>query len=135
MDTSFISAALIIAGIGGVLAALIVVVDSLVNNYGTLKLNINKGQKELEIKGGAPLLMTLSEQEIFIPSACGGRGSCGACKAQLIPLGQFSGNIALSPTTTRTFSSRGTSNAGSVTLTAGSHSRGITLNVIGRAYM
>ncbi|OIO68593.1 MAG: type II secretion system protein GspH [Zetaproteobacteria bacterium CG1_02_53_45] len=62
-------------------------------------------------------------------------GSCGACKAQLIPLGQFSGNIALSPTTTRTFSSRGTSNAGSVTLTAGSHSRGITLNVIGRAYM
>ncbi len=83
MDTSFIISALIIAGIGGVLATLIVLVDGIVNNYGTLKLNINDGQKELDVKGGAPLLITLSEQEIFIPSACGGRGSCGACKVKV----------------------------------------------------
>lgn len=80
---SFISSALIIAGIGGVLAALIVIIDGLVNNYGQLKISINQGQKELSVKGGAPLLITLSEQEIFIPSACGGRGSCGACKVKV----------------------------------------------------
>ncbi len=80
---SFLSSALIIASIGGILAALIVIVDGLVNNYGTLKININHGQKELQIKGGAPLLQTLSEQEIFVPSACGGRGSCGACKVKV----------------------------------------------------
>ena len=62
-------------------------------------------------------------------------GTCGPCKAQMIPLGQFSGSLSLTPTTTRTFSSRGTSNSGSVTLTVGSRSQNIVLNVIGRAYM
>ncbi|WP_171966504.1 GspH/FimT family pseudopilin [Mariprofundus micogutta] len=62
-------------------------------------------------------------------------GSCGPCKDQVIPMGQFSGVLSISPTTTRTFSSRGTCNSGTVTLTAGSHTQNIVLNVIGRAYM
>jgi len=62
-------------------------------------------------------------------------GSCGPCKNDVISLAQFSGALSLSPTTTRTFSSRGTSNSGTVTLTAGSSSQDIVLNVIGRAYM
>ena len=62
-------------------------------------------------------------------------GSCGQCSAQVVTLGQFSGKLSLSPTTTRTFTSRGTANAGTVTLTAGSESQAISLNVIGRAYL
>lgn len=76
-------APLAIGGISAVLGALISVIDKIVNNYGDLVIDINSGKRELEIKGGAPLLTTLSEQQIFIPSACGGRGSCGACKVKV----------------------------------------------------
>ena len=54
------------------------------NNYGELVIDINNGKKELDIQGGAPLLTTLSESGIFLPSACGGRGSCGACKVKVV---------------------------------------------------
>ena len=70
--------------ISAVLGALISLTDSIVNNYGEVEVNINKGKKQLKLKGGSPLLLSLSEQNIFIPSACGGRGSCGACKVQVL---------------------------------------------------
>jgi Na+-transporting NADH:ubiquinone oxidoreductase subunit F len=73
----------IVAGISAGLAVLIVIIDAFVNNYGTVTLDINKGKKEIAVKGGSPLLLTLAEQDIFIPSACGGRGSCGACKVHV----------------------------------------------------
>jgi len=57
-----------------------------------------------------------------------------ACDENEYSYAQFSSNLTISPATTRTFSSRGTSNSGTVTLTVGSASRAITINVIGRAY-
>ncbi len=77
-------APLTIGGISAVLGALISITDKIVNNYGDLVIDINSGKRELEIKGGAPLLMTLSDSGIFIPSACGGRGSCGTCKVKVV---------------------------------------------------
>jgi len=41
------------------------------------------GKKQMTVKGGSKLLGTLADQGIFLPSACGGRGSCGACKCQV----------------------------------------------------
>jgi Na+-transporting NADH:ubiquinone oxidoreductase subunit F len=77
-------APLAIGGISAALGAFISIVDKIVNNYGDLVIDINSGKRELDIKGGAPLLMTLSENGIFVPSACGGRGSCGACKTKVV---------------------------------------------------
>jgi Na+-transporting NADH:ubiquinone oxidoreductase subunit F len=79
-----IIAPLAVGGITAVLGALISIIDKVVNNYGDLVIDINTGKRELEIKGGAPLLLTLAENGIFIPSACGGRGSCGACKTKVV---------------------------------------------------
>jgi len=62
-------------------------------------------------------------------------GNCSRCKKELHNLSEYSGSLSLSPTTTRTFSSRGTTNSGTITLTAGSHSKAIKINVIGRAYL
>lgn len=73
---------LIVASIGAFLALLIVIIDGIVNNYGIVKITINN-KKELDVNGGSPLLQTLSEQGIFLPSACGGRGTCGACKCKV----------------------------------------------------
>ena len=41
---------------------------------------INAGEEPLEVEGGQTLLSALYANEIFIPSACGGKGSCGFCK-------------------------------------------------------
>jgi len=62
-------------------------------------------------------------------------GNCSACKKESNTLSQYSNSLSVSPTTTRTFSSRGTSNSGSITLTAGNYSKTITMNVLGRAYL
>jgi len=62
-------------------------------------------------------------------------GTCTTCKKELNALSQYSNKLSISPTTTHTFSSRGTVNAGSITLTTGSHSNTIKLNIIGRAYL
>jgi len=45
---------------------------------GKIKITIN-GEKELEVDGGGTLLSTLSGAGIFLPSACGGGGTCVQC--------------------------------------------------------
>ena len=50
---------------------------------GTVKININNGSKELEVAPGSSLLSTLAAEKIFLPSACGGKGSCGQCKCRV----------------------------------------------------
>ncbi len=49
---------------------------------GRIKLSIN--DRELEVSPGSNLLSTLSSNEIFLPSACGGGGTCGMCKCQIM---------------------------------------------------
>jgi len=75
---------LTVAGISTVLALIIAVLDKLLNNYGEVEISINGGEKKLKVKGGSPLLGTLAAENIFVPSACGGRGTCGACKCKIV---------------------------------------------------
>jgi Na+-transporting NADH:ubiquinone oxidoreductase subunit F len=46
----------------------------------TIKIN---GEKEIKTEPGSTLLSTLSGQKIFLPSACGGGGTCGMCRLQV----------------------------------------------------
>jgi len=69
--------------LGAGLALLLEVADSYLGFYGQCHIDINSGEKEFTIQGGGSLLSTLMEQGIFIPSACGGRGSCGYCKVRI----------------------------------------------------
>lgn len=50
---------------------------------GKVKITIN-GDKELEVDPGSTLLSTLSANKIFLPSACGGGGTCAMCKCQVL---------------------------------------------------
>jgi Na+-transporting NADH:ubiquinone oxidoreductase subunit F len=68
------------AGLTVALAAMLMVAERLLINYGICKLDINAGEKPLELEGGQTLLASLYANEIFIPSACGGQGTCGHCK-------------------------------------------------------
>jgi Na+-transporting NADH:ubiquinone oxidoreductase subunit F len=66
--------------IAAAFAIITVIADMTVANYGDVKVSVNGGTKEFTVKGGMPLLSTLRSQGIFIPSACGGKGSCGLCR-------------------------------------------------------
>ena len=52
-------------------------------NSGAVKLDINNGESIIEVPAGTTLLNTLAAQKIFIPSACGGGGTCGVCKVHV----------------------------------------------------
>ncbi|MCF8365666.1 MAG: NADH:ubiquinone reductase (Na(+)-transporting) subunit F [Bacteroidales bacterium] len=50
---------------------------------GKVKLNIND-EKEIEVDPGNTVLSTLASQGIYLPSACGGGGTCAMCKCQVL---------------------------------------------------
>ncbi len=50
---------------------------------GKVKLLIN-GQKEIEVETGSTLLTTLGNEKIFLPSACGGGGTCLQCECHVL---------------------------------------------------
>jgi Na+-transporting NADH:ubiquinone oxidoreductase subunit F len=51
--------------------------------YGDCTLTINK-KKQLKVRGGQYLLQALAAEKIFIPSACGGKATCGHCKVRVL---------------------------------------------------
>ena len=67
-----------------ILVALLLFIKIKLTPSGKVKISINDGQKEVEVTPGSSLLATLAEQKIFLPSACGGKGSCGQCKCRVL---------------------------------------------------
>jgi len=59
---------------------------------GEVKLTIND-EKEYTVNPGSTVLSTLSNEKIFLPSACGGGGTCAMCKCQV-----FEGGGSILPT-------------------------------------
>ncbi|MDR1345115.1 MAG: NADH:ubiquinone reductase (Na(+)-transporting) subunit F [Bacteroidales bacterium] len=56
---------------------------------GSIKLTINH-RREVHHERGCTLLQALGDEKIFMPSACGGSGTCGSCKGKILSGG---GNI------------------------------------------
>jgi len=51
---------------------------------GKITIDINHGERILEVDGGGTLLSTLSNIGVYLPSACGGGGTCVQCKCQVL---------------------------------------------------
>lgn len=82
MLTAFLISVGTMCAISTVLAILMVIAESTIGNYGEVTVTIND-EKKIKADGGKSLLNTLKEGKVFIPSACGGRGSCGLCKCKV----------------------------------------------------
>ena len=65
------------------LVLMLLYAKSKLTHSGPVKITINN-EKIVETTAGSTLLATLSNQKIFLPSACGGGGTCGMCKCQVI---------------------------------------------------
>ena len=79
-------------GIVMVLAVLILLARSQLVPSGNIQINVN-GERDLSVPAGSKLLNTLSANDLFLPSACGGGGTCGQCKVKVLE-----GGGALLPT-------------------------------------
>jgi Na+-transporting NADH:ubiquinone oxidoreductase subunit F len=52
---------------------------------GNVKININDDpEKELEVAQGGTLLNSLQSKDIYLSSACGGKGTCGECRCRVV---------------------------------------------------
>ncbi|HOW41304.1 MAG TPA: NADH:ubiquinone reductase (Na(+)-transporting) subunit F [Bacteroidales bacterium] len=63
------------------LVSILLIAKAKLSPQGEVKLKIN--DKELNVSPGSSLLSTLTGNGIFLPSACGGGGTCGMCKCQV----------------------------------------------------
>lgn len=77
------------------LGALLVVAERLLVRRGICRLDVNAGGRILDVEAGQTLLSSLNAHEIWIPSACGGKGTCGFCKVKV-----FEGGGRVLPTET-----------------------------------
>ena len=66
-------------GIVLILVMIILAAKSKLVAHGNVKILIN-GEKEVEAPVGGKLLGALADAQLFVPSACGGGGTCGQCK-------------------------------------------------------
>jgi Na+-transporting NADH:ubiquinone oxidoreductase subunit F len=67
-----------------VLAVMLIVAERLLVNYGECTIDVNNGSRQLTVTGGETLLATLKNEGVFVPSACGGRGTCAYCKLRIL---------------------------------------------------
>ncbi|MDO4949803.1 MAG: NADH:ubiquinone reductase (Na(+)-transporting) subunit F [Bacteroidales bacterium] len=70
-------------GIILLLVIILLVAKKYLTPSGKVKVTIN-GDNVLEVEQGASLLSTLAQNGVYLPSACGGKGSCGQCKCQVL---------------------------------------------------
>jgi len=87
------------------LVGILLYVKTKLTPEGTVVIDINDGKISLETNPGNTLLSTLGNNKIFLPSACGGGGTCGMCRCQV-----NSGAGSILPTETDFFTRKEQSN-------------------------
>ena len=92
VGTVVISSIIVFLAVIMLLVGVLLFVRKKLTPQGKVKITINE-EKELEVDPGSTVLSTLSNEGIFLPSACGGGGTCAMCKCQV-----FEGGGSILPT-------------------------------------
>ena len=81
--STLILSLVVFLGIILLLVALLLFVRNKLTPKGKVTITIND-DKQLEVQPGSSLMATLADQQVFLPSACGGKGNCGQCKCRVV---------------------------------------------------
>jgi len=71
---------MVFSGLLVALGVVLILAERRLVNYGICRVSVNGGTRLLEVSGGQTLLSGLYDCEVYMPSGCGGKGSCGYCK-------------------------------------------------------
>ena len=80
------------------LVAMLLIAKKFMVKSGDVVITVNN-ETEIPAEAGGSLLSTLAAKDVFLPSACGGKGSCGQCRVRVL-----SGGGEILPTETVHFS-------------------------------
>jgi len=83
MGTTIILTVAVFLVVTILLVALLLFAKAKLSPSGNVKILINN-EKTIEVPAGSTLLSTLGNSKIFLPSACGGGGTCAMCKCQVL---------------------------------------------------
>ena len=83
-STTVLSSAIFFLIITLVLVILLLVAKHYLVPSGKVTITVNDGKKEFQAESGGTLLNTLHQHGVMLSSACGGKGSCGQCKVQVV---------------------------------------------------
>ena len=64
------------------LVTIILIARSKLVASGNVNITIN-GEKTVSVPAGGKLLTTLADEKLFVPSACGGGGTCAQCRVKI----------------------------------------------------
>ena len=81
--TTLLAALLVMLTVIILLVAVLLLLRNRLLPSGNVTIDIN-GDRQLQVPTGNTLISTLAEQKIYLPSACGGKGSCGQCKCRVL---------------------------------------------------
>jgi len=85
---------IVFTGVILLLVAILMVAKARLVASGDVRILINGDEsKAVTVPAGSTLLSTLAAKQIFIPSACGGQGTCGVCRVKV-----FDGGGSILPT-------------------------------------
>jgi Na+-transporting NADH:ubiquinone oxidoreductase subunit F len=82
-STTIIASVTVFLAFSLLLVGLILFAKAKLTTTGLVKLLIN-GKESIEVEAGSTILTTLANKKIFLPSACGGGGTCAMCKCQVL---------------------------------------------------
>lgn len=84
MELTIITAIIAFLVVTLLLVGFLLYAKAKLTSSGEVTIDINNGEKVLTVESGSTLLTTLGSNDVFLPSACGGGGSCGMCKCQVL---------------------------------------------------
>ncbi len=79
--TTFVLGVLLFTLIVLALVSIIIAARSKLVSTGNVNITIN-GEKTISVPAGGKLLQTLAAEKLFVPSACGGGGTCAQCRVR-----------------------------------------------------
>lgn len=82
MNITIVASTILFFAVTILLVVILLVAKKYLVPSGNIKITIND-KTEVDAPIGGSLLSTLSAQKIFLPSACGGGGSCGQCRVRI----------------------------------------------------
>ncbi|MBL7076290.1 MAG: NADH:ubiquinone reductase (Na(+)-transporting) subunit F [Kiritimatiellae bacterium] len=78
-----IASAAVFTGVIVLLVILLSAISAKLSPGGEVKIDVNDGKKSVTVTPGQSLLSALVGAHVFVPSACGGGGTCGMCKCKV----------------------------------------------------
>ena len=81
-DITILASTILFFAVTIILVVVLLIAKKYLVPSGNVKITIND-KTDVEVPTGDSLLSTLASQKIYLPSACGGGGSCGQCRVRI----------------------------------------------------